>query len=114
MCGQEAHKIRHMPRARGPKPIEVPVVPEQAKKVPLRTSIDVFNRILWDEDFNENEFIIGYMDRFDGMMETPLTVFAALNGEIPFHRVHYFKNGAGVKVWDRDTRSDMIFRREGQ
>lgn len=39
----------------------------------LRTSIDVFNRLLWDRSFNPENYIIGYEDRFTGIKEIPLT-----------------------------------------
>lgn len=77
------------------------------KKNKLRTSEDVFNRVSWDSSFNQADFIIGYVDRFRGMMELPFPDFTP-GGDIPFHRIYYFRNTEGF-VWDRETRLDLIF-----
>jgi hypothetical protein len=34
------------------------------KKKKLRTSEEVYNRILWDPQYDREDFIIGYMDRY--------------------------------------------------
>ena len=39
----------------------------------LRTSADVYHRILWDRELNTDDYLIGYEDRFNGLMELPLT-----------------------------------------
>lgn len=39
----------------------------------LRTSSDVYHRILWDRELNAEDYLIGYEDRFDGLKEVPLT-----------------------------------------
>ncbi|KAI8820351.1 hypothetical protein BJ741DRAFT_542265, partial [Chytriomyces cf. hyalinus JEL632] len=67
-----------------------------ASKSKLRNSEDVFNRIVWDNRFDQDEFVIRYMDRFTGIQEIPFTDFAARKADqqgedwIPFHRVWYF------------------------
>lgn len=38
----------------------------------LRPSTDVFNRLMWDSQYDANDYLIGYVDRFTGIMETPL------------------------------------------
>ncbi|KAI8835379.1 hypothetical protein BJ741DRAFT_607799, partial [Chytriomyces cf. hyalinus JEL632] len=95
-----------------------------SSKSKLRSSEDVFNRIVWDNRFDQDEFVIGYMDRFTGIQEIPFTDFAARKADqqgedwIPFHRVWYFKrvvvseqSGESVVevVWDRKSKSDCIF-----
>ena len=39
----------------------------------LRTSSDVYHRILWDRELNAEDYLIGYEDRFSGLEEMPLT-----------------------------------------
>ncbi|KAJ3139067.1 hypothetical protein HK100_012097 [Physocladia obscura] len=89
----------------------------ETKKGKLRSSEDVFNRILWDSSFEREFFVIGYMDRFTGMQEISFNEFAIKRedqqGEewIPFHRVWYFKElkkGREVLVWDRKSKLDLI------
>jgi hypothetical protein len=50
---------------------------------------------------------MGYLDRFRGMLEIPLLEFIP-GGDVPWHRVYYFKKGREV-MWDRNTRVDKIF-----
>ncbi|KAJ3214525.1 hypothetical protein HDU81_001689, partial [Chytriomyces hyalinus] len=95
-----------------------------SSKSKLRSSEDVFNRIIWDNRFDPDTFVIGYMDRFTGIQEIPFSEFAARKADqqgedwIPFHRVWYFKrvvvsgqSGESVVevVWDRKSKSDCIF-----
>ncbi|KAJ3297467.1 hypothetical protein HDU79_003548 [Rhizoclosmatium sp. JEL0117] len=84
----------------------------------LRSSEDVFNRILWDNTFEREYFVIGYMDRFTGMQELSFNDFAIRKADqqgedwIPFHRVWYFKEvkkGGERLMWDRKTKTDLIF-----
>ena len=39
----------------------------------LRTSSDVYNRLMWDPSVSKEDYVIGYEDRFKGTRETPLT-----------------------------------------
>jgi len=72
----------------------------------LRTSEDVYNRIMWDPSFNKAEYTICYEDRFIGLMEVPFESFDHEN--IPFHRVQLFKHRGDI-VWDRANRIDRVF-----
>lgn len=86
----------------------------------LRSSADVYNRLMWDASANADDYLIGYEDRFKGVKEMPLTswkrevedeafVRALVRdgiwltmGQIPFHRVvHFRRKSDGVTVWDR-------------
>ncbi|KAJ3381190.1 hypothetical protein HDU84_005286 [Entophlyctis sp. JEL0112] len=87
-------------------------------KSKLRSSEDVFNRILWDTAFEQDYFVVGYMDRFTGMQEVPFAEFAASRADqqgdewIPFHRVWYFKqvkDAQELVVWDRKNKIDLVF-----
>jgi len=88
---------------------------KQKKK--LRTVMDVVNRVQWDEQYNPEHFIVGYLDRFDGLVEEEFLNFDWSDVTtvddwesfcIPKHRVYYFKQHGEV-VWDRKTRTDKIF-----
>jgi len=80
------------------------------KKARLRTSQDVYNRLMWDNKFDPKLFTIGYMDRFDGMMELPVSDFVPIDkgGDIAYHRIFYYRQGANI-LWDRTKRIDKIF-----
>jgi len=67
---------------------------------------EILSRIKWDPKFNPEEFIIGYKDRFEGIMEISFKEFEE-NAEIPVHRIFYFKQN-GFIVWDREKRLDRI------
>jgi hypothetical protein len=56
---------------------------------------------------DKTEWRMGYLDRFRGMLEIPLLEFIP-GGDVPWHRVYYFKKGREV-MWDRNTRVDKIF-----
>jgi uncharacterized protein (UPF0248 family)/endonuclease/exonuclease/phosphatase family metal-dependent hydrolase len=80
----------------------------------LRPSHEVYNRLVWDQRYSPEEYLVGYEDRFKGVREMPLTSWKReLSDEefIPFHRVVYFREKGvdGKIVWDRRTRVDLIF-----
>jgi len=95
-----------------PSELEVDHSNDSEVKKGLRTSEDVYNRIKWDPDFDKSEFIIGYEDRFVGIMEAQFSTFKCddVTHEefVPWHRVQYFKRN-DIIVWDRKTRKDDIF-----
>jgi len=89
----------------------------QVSKSRFQTALDVIHRIQWDEQLNEDEFIVGYIDRFTGIREKPFSDFswkhiADVDYEdefcVPQHRIHFFKWKA-VIVWNRDNRIDYVF-----
>ena len=75
-------------------------------KEKLRTSIDVYNQLRWDERFDASRFFFGYEERYAGTKEIRVSEFVA-NGEIPWHRIWYVRDDSRV-VWDRKTRVDML------
>jgi uncharacterized protein (UPF0248 family) len=85
----------------------------QVRGAKLRTSADVYNRLMWDASINRADHVVGYEDRFVGVMEMPLTNWKReVEDEafVPFHRVVHFRRVSdGVKVWDRRKRVDMVF-----
>ncbi|KAK5577282.1 hypothetical protein RB653_002223 [Dictyostelium firmibasis] len=72
------------------------------KKERLPSSIEVYNRILHDEQLFDKiqDFIIAYEDRFDGLREVE---FLKLDKEIPFHRIRQFRHLNQI-VWSRSER----------
>jgi poly(A) polymerase Pap1/2'-5' RNA ligase/uncharacterized protein (UPF0248 family)/endonuclease/exonuclease/phosphatase family metal-dependent hydrolase len=80
----------------------------------LRPVQDIISRIIWDEAFDENNYIIGYEDRFSGIMEIDLVNWKTEQTDlefIPTHRIVWIrqKGDEGEKVWDRRTRYDALF-----
>lgn len=82
----------------------------------MKTADDVVKRIIWDEMLEKDDFIVGYVDRFTGLVEQSFSLFtwehlASVDYEalaIPKHRIQYFKY-KNVKVWDKTTRIDNVF-----
>ncbi|RYZ43342.1 MAG: endonuclease [Myxococcaceae bacterium] len=72
------------------------------------TSREVYHRIRWDPRLDAREFVVGYdAHRGPGALEEmPFEAFVP-DGEIPWHRVWYFKRGHQV-VWDRKERLDLL------
>jgi len=72
----------------------------------MRTANDVMNRIRWDPVLDQKEFVIGYLDRFKGIMESRFDKFNT--SDIPQHRIEYFKFH-DVVVWEKSSRIDKVF-----
>ncbi|KAN0044675.1 hypothetical protein ACTA71_006194 [Dictyostelium dimigraforme] len=72
------------------------------KKERLPSSIEVYNRILHDEQLKDKiqDFIIAYEDRFDGLIEVELL---KLDEAIPFHRIRQIRHLNQI-VWSRSER----------
>ncbi|KAF7655554.1 hypothetical protein LDENG_00054470 [Lucifuga dentata] len=93
------------------------------KKPRMRTADDVISRILWDPSVEASEFIVGYVDRFLGVLERPFSDFNwdinpcdcdySAELALPRHRIQYFSY-RGHRVWDRHSRTDRVFGSTGQ
>ncbi|XP_056236397.1 leukocyte receptor cluster member 9 isoform X1 [Seriola aureovittata] len=96
---------------------------EVNKKPRMRTADDVISRILWDTSVNASEFVVGYVDRFLGVLDRPFCDFnwdtnpcdCDYTSELalPRHRIQYFTY-RGHRVWDRHSRTDRVFGSTGQ
>ncbi|KAF7134079.1 hypothetical protein CNMCM5793_005708 [Aspergillus hiratsukae] len=79
----------------------------------LRPAADVINRLIWDTEFDSNDYVIGYEDRFNARLEANLSSWKKdLTDEefIPQHRILYIKHKSdGEIVWDKRRRTDKIF-----
>jgi len=60
-------------------------------RLPRITTADlIFDRIIWDQSLApQSDFVVGYEDRFLGLVEVAFDKFD--KSEIPFHRVRFFK-----------------------
>ncbi len=70
------------------------------------TSRELYHRIRWDPRLDAREFVIGYDAHSEQLEEMPFEAFVP-DGEIPWHRVWYFRRGTEV-VWDRRKRIDTL------
>ncbi|XP_028281171.1 leukocyte receptor cluster member 9 isoform X2 [Parambassis ranga] len=96
---------------------------EVNKKPRMRTADDVISRILWDSSVDPSEFVVGYVDRFLGVLERPFCDFNwdtnpcdcdySAELALPRHRIQYFTY-RGHRIWDRHTRTDRVFGSTGQ
>lgn len=93
------------------------------KKPRMRTADEVISRILWDTSVDASEFMVGYVDRFLGVLERPFCDFNwdtnpcdcdyTTELALPRHRIQYFAY-RGLRVWDRHSRTDRVFGSTGQ
>lgn len=91
-----------------------------SKKKSMKTASDVISRIQWDENLSKEDFVVGYLDRFVGIVEKCFGDFswediASVDYNtlsIPRHRIQYFKY-CGKVVWDKRDRLDRVFGSTG-
>lgn len=91
-------------------------VDDNQKLPSMKTADDVVKRIIWDDNLEKDDFIVGYFDRFRGLVEKCFSSFswedlAAVDYDVlavPKHRIQYFKY-KNVKVWDKSKRIDNVF-----
>lgn len=72
----------------------------------MRTSKEIYDRIHWDEGYDERWFSVGYEDHLRGILEVPFASFVP-DGDIPWHRVQRFRCGQTL-VWDRASGLDLV------
>jgi uncharacterized protein (UPF0248 family) len=68
----------------------------------LKGADEIINRIKWDKSQDKDDFVIGYEDRFLGIMEITFAQFE--KADIPMHRIKHFKK-KGEVVWDRTNKT---------
>lgn len=75
----------------------------------MRTSLDVYNRIIWDDRYQKENYSIGYRN-FQKIVEVKLVNWNAIQkgGDIPWHRVEYIKDGDRV-IWHKTKKIDLLF-----
>ncbi|EFC41960.1 predicted protein [Naegleria gruberi] len=81
---------------------------QEEKDKSFITSQEIISRIKWDEKFSTflDDFTIGYLDRFEGLMKCSVQEFED-SGEIPYHRI-WFVYFNGIIIWDREKRIDNV------
>ncbi|XP_030250315.1 leukocyte receptor cluster member 9 isoform X2 [Sparus aurata] len=111
-------------KKKGNKATKPKFEPKEVNKKPrMRTADDVISRILWDASADSSEFVVGYVDRFLGVLERPFNDFNwdtnpcdcdySTELALPRHRIQYFTY-RGHRVWDRHSRTDRVFGSTGQ
>jgi uncharacterized protein (UPF0248 family) len=91
--------------------------PPQDKLPPLRPASDVLSRLRHDPVLSAHldEYVIGYLERFDGMCEIRVVDWVKESTDeefIPQHRIRYVirrRQGDDELVWGRDARVDKIW-----
>ena len=64
--------VQEMPKKAKKKPVEA----RNSSKPSMKTAFDVIKRIQWDEHLPAECFTIGYIDRFEGIIEDQFTKFS--------------------------------------
>lgn len=73
---------------------------------------DIINRIIWDSSLSPDNYVIVFLDRFQGELEVGFDSWKKESTDeefIPQHRVLYIRHVDGEIVWDRRRRIDKIF-----
>jgi uncharacterized protein (UPF0248 family) len=71
------------------------------------SSDKVLDRLLWDPTLIKEDFLIGHLDRFLGILESSMEQLK--NTEIILHRIYYVKHKpSNVIVWDRKAKINRI------
>ncbi|RAK78455.1 DUF504 domain-containing protein [Aspergillus fijiensis CBS 313.89] len=97
------------------KPIHARHIPTRPATVEnrLRPAADVINRIIWDPDYDSDDFVIVYEDRFEGRLEASFNTWKRETTHdefIPQHRILHIKRRSDEEiVWDRRRRIDKVF-----
>jgi len=63
----------------------------------------IYKKILWNSKLDHQEFLIGYEDRFLGILEIPFSEFST-KADIPPQRIKFIKR-KGQLFWDRTIRN---------
>ena len=96
--GEPVQKASTKPKSKQKKSCEAQYE-KNKKKPPMKTADDVIKRLQWDPKLPKEYFVIGYLDRFLGVVEENFTTFSWENLAsvdydvlaIPQHRIQYFK-----------------------
>lgn len=86
--------------------VELPDLPRVYPK--FRGADKIYHQILWDDRLDKSQFVIGYLDRFEGIIEIPLTTFIdEIRVDCPYHRIRFYKRNGEV-VWDRKKKLNLL------
>ena len=120
-ANERANGVPKSVKSSGNRHRETKEAERSKKKPPMKTASDVISRIQWDEELSPKDFVVGYLDRFIGIMEKSFTDFSwedlasvdhFVDLAIPRHRIQYFKY-RGEIVWDKRERTDKVFGSTG-
>jgi uncharacterized protein (UPF0248 family) len=78
---------------------------EEESKKKVRTAKAAIDKVLWDPNLDQNEFSVGYFDKYMGVLETKIDEYQ--KSEIKEHRLIYLKK-AGTIVWHREDKIDLL------
>jgi uncharacterized protein (UPF0248 family) len=78
-----------------------------ASPVKLRPGKEVLNRMKFDENYEIGEFVVGYIDRKEGILEASVGEWEGFGRE---DLMAYVKNTkSGEIVWDKARKADLVF-----
>ena len=92
--------------------------PGKKKKVKLRTSLDIYNRLMHDRTLgiDLNNVYIAYIDnKRQEIVELQISKWRMIEkgGDVPMHCIVYFvlalSNTQSIRIWDRESRLDRLF-----
>ena len=93
---------------------------KKSETLARKTAMDVVSCIFWDDCLNANDFIMGYHDHRQGIVEEIFSTFswtddALIDGHkraVPKNRIRYFKY-KGITIWDKKRKIDNVFGSDG-
>jgi uncharacterized protein (UPF0248 family) len=78
----------------------------------LRPGKEVLNRMKFDENYDIGEFVVGYIDRKEGILEASVGEWERFGREEVMAYVRNTKSGE--IVWDKAMRVDLVFGGKGK
>ena len=114
-------QAEHSPSAEMPTSNDVELSRPKSRFRPFH---EVLHQIKWDPRYNISDYLVGFLERFEGMKEMPASNWIGDFSDlewIPMHRVKYVKRYSGKErvgdegpeygiVWNRDERIDKLGR----
>eukprot|EP00698_Gefionella_okellyi_P017882 TRINITY_DN5301_c0_g1_i1.p1 TRINITY_DN5301_c0_g1~~TRINITY_DN5301_c0_g1_i1.p1 ORF type:complete len:898 (-),score=201.09 TRINITY_DN5301_c0_g1_i1:68-2761(-) len=83
-------------------------IKEELKVKEFPTSDRLYHRLMTDPKYNKNDFFIVYWDGLrNKYIDMPIVKWVAKDGDIPWHRVYYFKYHEQV-IWDREAKTFIL------
>jgi hypothetical protein len=105
------HTINSSPSGSSTSTLEVNSNSTSSGKSKLRPGKEVLKRLKFDEAYNIEDYVVGYIDRKEGILECSVAEWEMeRGGERREELLAYVKErGSGIVVWDKVRKIDLVF-----